>query len=66
MPITPTTREVRYRARQYSCDGSMVCFYSNDFDELSNRLDCAVNDGRATGGEIDENVRGIGWTVACG
>lgn len=57
MPIT------RFRTREYNRSGSTTYTYSNDYDELTDRLDEGVESGCLVGGDIDEYVDGIGWVV---
>jgi hypothetical protein len=53
----------QFRTVEYNCSGSTSYTYSNDYDELVNRLDEGVDAGCITGGDIHEFVDGIGWVV---
>lgn len=53
----------RFRVREYNRSGSTSYTYSNDYNELSSRLDEGVQAGYLTGGGIDEFVDDIGWVV---
>ena len=52
-----------YRAREFNCSGSTSYSFSNDLNELHDRLDDGVNAGCLTGGDCDAWVDGIGWVV---
>ena len=62
-PRNDNSAKHAYRAREYNRSGSTSYSFSNDLNELHDRLDDGVNAGCLTGGDCDAWIDDIGWIV---